>query len=98
MQGTANIMEDAIYGAIPRSSSARAYGPRHELFKGLIRTQTEQPGSMVNRFSARHLHKSEVRGQCKVPNNYMVHPTARHFTSPLSSPGLRNGLNISSPD
>lgn len=62
-QGTAHIMEDAIYGVIFSNafSIAYAYGPRYELFKGFIHTEeSEELGSIVNRFSAHRPHKSEV--------------------------------------
>ena len=61
--GTAHIMEDAIFGVIfsDTFSIAYAYGSHYELFKGFIHTEeSEELGSIVNRFSARHPHKSEV--------------------------------------
>lgn len=46
---------------LQRFSIAYAYGSQYELFKGFIRTEeSEELGSIVNRFSARRLHKSEV--------------------------------------
>lgn len=56
-------MEDAIFGVIFSNtfSIAYAYGSHYELFKGFIHTEeSEELGSIVNRFSARHPHKSEV--------------------------------------
>ncbi|CAF98065.1 unnamed protein product [Tetraodon nigroviridis] len=49
-----------LQSGIQRFFSTCAYGAHHELFTSFIHTQGEEQGSIVNRFSARHLHKSEV--------------------------------------
>lgn len=65
MQGTANIMEGAIYGAIFSAFPARVPMALTMNYSKASSTQREEPGSIVNRFSARRLPKSEVQDNVK---------------------------------
>lgn len=61
MPGTAQIMEDAVYGTI-FSNTFPSHMPMALTmnYSKASSTQSVELGSIVNRFSARHLHKSKV--------------------------------------
>lgn len=64
MQGTANIMEGAIYGALFSAFPARVPMALTMNYSKAPSTG-EEPGSIVNRFSALRLLKSEVQDNVK---------------------------------